>query len=671
MKIYNGNEYEIITNNNKKYNKRKLTYTGTTQVLQVNPGIYKLECWGAQGGTMESGWTGIGGYGGYACGTITLTEPTTLYINIGQQGQGYNSSRSVHYGGWNGGGYCYQGASGGGGATDIRINSNSLYARVIVAGGGGGSNDNQNGGAGGGEIGGTGVAGSATNGEGGQQTRGGRGWLNGEFGQGAGSNNSYGDGGAGGGGWYGGGKANGYSVAGGGGSGYVYTEETAINYPSGCLLDSRYYLIDTKNIAGQNTGNGRMSITKLDNIVKTDDLYTLFNDNINDIINFDYSGRIIEFTLPRGRYLFECWGAGGPTGDATGGNGAYTKGILTIYEQTDFNCMVGALGSKAYGGWTGPVFGNNARCYSGAHYNTIGGGATDFGIGHPSTTWDDITRLRSRIMVAAGGGGSGTGTGCHAGELNGVSASGGNQNARYGQGATQTAGGAPGVSRGGNNVHITLTAGVFGSGGNGSGAEHYGGGGSAGWYGGGGSGDVGGGTGSCFISGYPGCNAITQNGVHTNQPIHYSGLFFEEPVMLGYAKACPNPRNNNVSMNGNNSNGYARITILGYSINTNNCMPEHEEYFPSLEDQYINITIPKTLIKDGLIYYFNKFKYSPDTISIVSVDKYHYQLIIPANADYDIEINAIFDLAMRINSDIYKNVHENIIDLEILEFLKE
>lgn len=283
---------------------------------------------------------------------------------------------------------------------------------------------------------------------------------------------------------------------------------------------------------------------------------------VNDTINFDYSGRIINFTLSKGKYLFECWGAGGPSGNATGGNGAYTKGILTIDEQTDFNCMVGALGSKAYGGWTGPVFGNNAQCYSEREYNTVGGGATDFGIGHPSTTWNDITRLRSRIMVAAAGGGSGTGNGVHAGELNGVSAGGGNQNARWGQGGTQTHGGAAGVSRGGNPVHITLTAGSFGSGGNGSGALWYGGAGSAGWYGGGGSGDVGGASGSCFISGYPGCNAITQNGTHTNQSIHWSGLSFENPTMLGYAKACPNPRNNDASMNGNNTNGYARITLL-------------------------------------------------------------------------------------------------------------
>lgn len=63
---------------------------------------------------------------------------------------------------------------------------------------------------------------------------------------------------------------------GGGGSGYVYTADTAANYPSGCLLNSNYYLTDAKTIAGNtsflspegttetgHTGNGFVRITKL------------------------------------------------------------------------------------------------------------------------------------------------------------------------------------------------------------------------------------------------------------------------------------------------------------------------------------------------------------------------------------------------------------------------
>ena len=52
-------------------------------------------------------------------------------------------------GGFNGGGDAYgsstsEPGNGGGGASDVRIGSNSLYARVIVAGGGGGAGEDAN-----------------------------------------------------------------------------------------------------------------------------------------------------------------------------------------------------------------------------------------------------------------------------------------------------------------------------------------------------------------------------------------------------------------------------------------------------------------------------------------------------------------------------------------------
>ena len=59
-----------------------------------------------------------------------------------------------------------------------------------------------------------------------------------------------------GGGWYGGGSgADGSQCAGsaGGGSGYVYTSSTASNYPSGCLLNSAYYLANASTIAGNSS----------------------------------------------------------------------------------------------------------------------------------------------------------------------------------------------------------------------------------------------------------------------------------------------------------------------------------------------------------------------------------------------------------------------------------
>ena len=137
---------------------------------------------------------------------------------------------------------------------------------------------------GGGSSGGTTTQSFGNGGGGGTQTAGGAGGSNnaGTFGQGGqGLSASSGYGGAGGGGWYGGGGS--YpdgsgddDRGGGGGSGYVYTSSTASNYPSGCLLNSSYYLTSASTIAGNtaftsptgtnetgHTGNGYIRITTI------------------------------------------------------------------------------------------------------------------------------------------------------------------------------------------------------------------------------------------------------------------------------------------------------------------------------------------------------------------------------------------------------------------------
>lgn len=140
------------------------SYTGNVQSVELPKGKYKLQCWGAQGGTSYGSSNGAGSKGGYSEGIITLTEKTTLYVFVGGQGSRGSSSSLVN-GGWNGGGasvgysgYNSGGTNGysypacGGGATDIstvtsdmsyssgRTNrsSASLLARCIVAGGGAG-----------------------------------------------------------------------------------------------------------------------------------------------------------------------------------------------------------------------------------------------------------------------------------------------------------------------------------------------------------------------------------------------------------------------------------------------------------------------------------------------------------------------------------------------------
>ncbi len=240
-------------------------YTGAVQTISLPKGIYKLECWGAQGGYRNSAT--YGGKGGYSVGTLTLDKATALYVYAGGSGNTGGTS-----GGFNGGGK-RESYNGGGGASDIRIWQDSLYARVIVAGGGGSDGaSNRQGMYGGGEIGGSATDGYGGGGYGGAQTGvSSSSWQTttqstntasqsdcyAGFGFGGnGVYHAYGYGGAGGGGWYGGSgsypdSSGDDDKGGGGGSGYVYTSTTATNYPTGCLLNSTHYLTDASTYDGR------------------------------------------------------------------------------------------------------------------------------------------------------------------------------------------------------------------------------------------------------------------------------------------------------------------------------------------------------------------------------------------------------------------------------------
>ena len=238
-------------------------YSGTMKSITLPAGEYKLEVWGASGANRGSN----GACGGYSNGTITLNSPTLYTGGTGLYTSTLGASVS---GGFNGGGSSHLGTcsshsngrygNSGGGASDIRIGVDSLYARVIVAGGGGGASDSSTtyGGYGGGSSAG---GGSSRNGAGATSSSGGSvatddytsdgetTATSGTFGQGGNQTAGAHGGGGGGGGWYGGGagKCDGY---GGGGSGYVYTSSTASSYPSGCLLNSSYYLTNASTTAG-------------------------------------------------------------------------------------------------------------------------------------------------------------------------------------------------------------------------------------------------------------------------------------------------------------------------------------------------------------------------------------------------------------------------------------
>ncbi len=277
---------------------KEFSATGAVQNVTLNAGTYKLEVWGAQGGSYSTTYTG--GKGGYSYGTLTLNNTTNLYVYVGKQGGAHSTTTGgTSAGGFNGGGsaktVAYSGTTsyvtGGGGASDIRIGQDSLYARVIVAGGGSGSSNGNSGYYGGGTSAGYGVSGY-----GGTTTTAG---TNGSFGVGANAapsstNYKYASPG-GGGGWYGGGSSGtnrsdsiNYRTYTGGGSGYVYTSSTASNYPSGNLLTSTYYLTNAATLAGNtsftsasdgtetgHSGNGYAKITG--NEIGTITYYTIPN----------------------------------------------------------------------------------------------------------------------------------------------------------------------------------------------------------------------------------------------------------------------------------------------------------------------------------------------------------------------------------------------------------
>ena len=570
-------------------------YTGAVQSITLPKGTYTLECWGAQGGNRSqdsaSATVTGSGLGGYSIGTLTLTQLTTCYIYVGGKGGMSSSTGNVKVeGGFNGGGFAShestgEPGNGGGGATDVRIAQDSLYARVIVAGGGGGSGeDNETGGYGGGETGGAGSGNTSLTQA--SQTSGGTN----SFGFGLGGN-TY-NGGAGGGGWYGG--ASRYSVSsystgddsegGGSGSGYVYTSSTAKNYPSGCLLNSSYYLSAAKTIAGNtsftsptgssetgHSGNGYCRITviecsntalytRINNSIKkatafyfklnNNKMYGVGSANYNgSVMNFDYTGSVQTATLTPGRYKLECWGAQGGNGssngnsniNAVGGLGGYSVGTITLSKTQKVYIYSGGKGqtksntgsySTVNGGFNGG--GSNYTCGSGGS----GGGGSDIRIGTDS--------LYARVIVAGGGSGTGwTIKGAAGGGILGLS----NYNSSYN--STQTAGGIAYTST----YNIMPTAGTFGIGGNGSGSSEGGSGGGGGWYGGGGAGYTGGSSGG---SGYVYTSATASN--YPSGCLLNSTYYLSNAQTIAGNKSFPSPTGSTET--GHSGNGHVKITKL-------------------------------------------------------------------------------------------------------------
>ena len=314
-----------------------------------------------------------------------------------------------------------------------------------------------------------------------------------------------------------------------------YTDGTFLNETEdiGVKLFGEYYF---HVIATDTAGNVATYVSELidgDNL----ECVVLSNPTV-----YNYTGAEQSVVLSEGEYLFEAFGAQGGSPDNTGGKGSYTKGNIQLSEDEEIFIYVGAKANVFNGG--GKINYTNSIWCGG-----VGGGATDFRL--VGGEWNNISSLRSRIMVAAGGGGNSTfvngSTAGFGGTLTGENGKPNSSCPGYNaSGATQTAGGARHTST--SNVTTYGTAGAFGIGGS-AGIYtdgHQGGGGGGGYYGGGGSAwHAGAGGGSCFISGYTGCNAVDENGVHTGSSSHYSGLMFTDSQMLG---------------DFNLENGYAKIT---------------------------------------------------------------------------------------------------------------
>lgn len=611
---YSGSPEELKgfdSNNIKTGDILNFNYTGAVQSITLPKGIYTLECWGAQGGNRSqdsaSATVTGSGLGGYSIGTLTLTQLTTCYIYVGGQGGMSTSTGNVKVeGGFNGGGFAShestgEPGNGGGGATDVRIAQDSLYARIIVAGGGGGSGeDNETGGYGGGETGGAGSGNTSLTQA--SQTSGGTN----SFGFGLGGN-TY-NGGAGGGGWYGG--ASRYSVSsystgsdsegGGGGSGYVYTSSTAKNYPSGCLLNSSYYLTDAQTIAGNtsfispsgssetgHSGNGYCRITVIE--CKNTALYTRINNSMKKatafyfklnnnkmygvgsanfngaIMNFDYTGSVQTATLTPGRYKLECWGAEGGNGTDspnTNGKGGYSVGVLTLSQTLNIFIYAGGAGiaTPSASGWTITNGGFNGGGWTRSYNKSVGsgGGGSDIRIGQDS--------LYSRVIVAGGGGGSGNGRGAsgHGGGYNGigyvagtgsVSINNNGYNNVIGNYATQTTGGDCIVYQ--SDEQNNSKAGTFGIGAcfySNNSSNTASGAGGGGWYGGGATNHCSGGGGSGYVytsstvSSYPsGC-------------LLNSSYYLTDTQTIAGNQSFLAPSGSTET--GHSGNGYVRITKL-------------------------------------------------------------------------------------------------------------
>ena len=495
---------------------QKYNYTGGEQIFTAeNTGVYKIESWGAQGGTSVGNNSDreAGGYGAYSVGEVILYEGDTLYINVGGKGEkgaaNYNAK-----GGYNGGGNATsdnsddESAGGGGGATSIATAtgtlaslSNNNASVLMVAAGGGGSAWYPGPSAGGFKS----YASEHSTSSIATQN------MGYAFGQGQSAPALVGstatqsaDGVAGaGGGWYGG-----YvediddKACATGGSSYIgnaklknkqmvcYDCDEDNNLNTKTVSTTCHSAKATPNCAKE--GNGVVIVTYIGTLEDTVGVsydYTYNGENGSD-------GSVQEYTAPAaGYYQLEVWGAQGgaistTSTEVTGGYGGYSEGRVYLNKNEKIYLTIGGQGEGSTGTTNGGYNGGGyARTGVPSEEVASGGGAT-----HIATELIDNGLLSSyslsqdKILIVAGGGGGSfsraakTSIGGSGGGFTGVKSSTCDNN-----GGTQLAGGTK-CGSGGNQNGAFGTGGIGQSWSGGAGGGYYGGGGGYGHAGSGGSG---------------------------------------------------------------------------------------------------------------------------------------------------------------------------------------
>ena len=584
----------------------EFAYSGSEQTFTAPlSGYYKLEAWGAQGGSVSGGTNGgtvtgvIGGYGGYSKGVVYLNVGDKIYINVGDKGKS-NCIASTGQtlvtcaGGYNGGGQAktsdtYGYAGSGGGATHIATIPGLLstlgskrQSILIVAGGGGGAYYYNYNSAGSKGYGGSGGGANGTSGyrntvglyesTPGMQSSGAGFGLGGE----AISASGYLSYAGGGGGFYGGKNSNSDGVAGAGaagGSGYIGNSllTNKVMYCYNCTALDTYSTKTatttcTNETATENCpkiGSGYAKISYISDEIAIEKF------DVGSKEKFFYSNSEQTFIAPlSGKYKLEVWGAqggnvsggsnGGTVTGVVGGYGGYSNGTIYLNEGDRIYINIGGQGVSNCVASTGQTLVTCAGGYNGGGqaktgdtygYVGSGGGATH--IAKVSGLLSTLEAKKESILIVAGGGGgamyynyNSTGAKCYGGAGGGESGTSGYKNTvgtNSSVAGTQTSGAGFGV--GGEKASPT-------------GYDHYAGGG-AGLYGGyAASSDHASGAGGAGGSGYIGNFLLTSKAMYC-----YNCTASSDTATKTISTTCTNK--NATEKCSKQGNGYAKVTYIG------------------------------------------------------------------------------------------------------------